>query len=235
MKKQGDYTSRFLKKISLFSELDNDEIESVYKLITFNDVAKKTVVLQEGEDGNSLFIIISGSVKISYYAPDGREVVLSLLEEGAYFGEMSLLDKQPRSATVSTLGATRLAQIRRIDFERLLLQQPKVTLKLLAETVGRLRRTSKILERISTMDVPHRLYYYLKDFGDRFGEPEGDGMVIVKLPTHQMIADQLSTSRETISRAVSALKKERIMIKTNKSSKVKVDMVSLETLLQAIS
>jgi len=232
---QGNPMSDFLKKVPLFSELDDAEIASIYKLITFNDVPKKSVVLQEGEDGNSLFIIISGSVKISYYAPDGREVVLSLLEEGAYFGEMSLLDKQPRSATVSTLDATRLAQIRRVDFERLLLQQPKVALKLLAETVSRLRRTSRVLERISTMDVPHRLYYYLKDFGDRFGEPEDNGMVLVKLPTHQMIADQLSTSRETISRAVSALKKERIMIKADKLSKAKIDMVSLETLLEAIS
>lgn len=225
-----------LRFIPLFSELDEDEIKSIDDLITLHDVAKKTVVLQEGEDGNSLFIIISGSVKISYYAPDGREVVLSLLGEGAYFGEMALLDKKPRSATVSTLDDTRLAQIRRVDFERLMLKQPKVALKLLTETVQRLRRTSQILERISTMDVPHRLYYYLKDFGDRFGSGgEGDGMVTVQLPTHQMIADQLSTSRETVSRAVSALKKDGIIVKTNAPGDSKVDMAALEILLQAIS
>ncbi len=223
-----------LKHIPLFSELSDDELASVYKLITFHDVAKKTVVLQEGEDGGSLFIIIEGSVKISYYAPDGREIVLSLLESGAYFGEMSLLDKQPRSATVSTLTDSKLAQIRRVDFERLLLQQPKVTLKLLAETVNRLRRTSQLLERVSTMDVPHRLYYYLKDFGDRFGQKCADGTVIVKLPTHQMIADQLSTSRETISRAASALKKEGIIRKTENPGESKMDMEALETMLQAM-
>jgi len=227
--------SEFLKRVPLFSELNDDEIGSIYKLITFNDVAKKTVVLHEGEDGNSLFIIISGSVKISYYAPDGREVVLSLLEEGAFFGEMSLLDKQPRSATVSTLDDTRLAQIRRADFERLLLKQPKVALKLLAETVSRLRRTSQVLERISTMDVPHRLYYYLKDFADRFGQTTADHMATIQLPTHQMIADQLSTSRETISRAISTLKKEGIIIKTDHPRKSKIDMRSIEVLLQAIS
>ncbi|MDQ6989677.1 MAG: Crp/Fnr family transcriptional regulator [Mariprofundaceae bacterium] len=224
-----------LRFVPLFSELDKQEIESVQKLITFHEVPKKTVVLQEGEDGNSLFIIINGSVKISYYAPDGREVVLSLLGEGAFFGEMSLLDKEPRSATVSTLDHTRLGQIRRHDFERLLLQNPKIALKLLTETVGRLRRTSKILERISTMDVPHRLYYYLKDFGDRFGKEGADGMVTVQLPTHQMIADQLSTSRETISRAVSALKKDGIIIKVDNPGDSKMDMASLEVLLQAIS
>ena len=223
-----------LKHVPLFSELNDDELASVYKLITFHDVAKKTVVLQEGEDGGSLFIIFEGSVKISYYAPDGREIVLSLLEAGAYFGEMSLLDKQPRSATVSTLSDSKLAQIRRVDFERLLLQQPTVTLKLLAETVSRLRRTSQLLERVSTMDVPHRLYHYLKDFGDRFGQENADGTVVVKLPTHQMIADQLSTSRETISRAASALKKEGIISKTDNPGESKMDMEALETMLQAI-
>ena len=226
--------NHLLRNIPLFSELNDNEIEAIHKLITFHDVAKKTIVLQEGEDGCSLFIIISGSVKISYYAPDGREVVLSLLEEGAYFGEMSLLDKQPRSATVVTLSDSRLAQIRRADFERLLLKQPKVALKLLAETVSRLRRTSKVLERISTLDVPHRLYHYLKDFADRFGKEETNGIVTVQLPTHQMIADQLSTSRETISRAASTLKKEGIIIKSDKPSESKLDMESLETLLQAI-
>lgn len=75
---------------------------------------------------------------------------------------MSLLDKQPRSASVMTLTDTRLAQIRSANFERLLLQQPKISLKLLKETVNRLRRTSQILARISTMDVPHRLYYTSK-------------------------------------------------------------------------
>ncbi len=223
-----------LTHVPLFSELDSEELESVNKLITYHDVAKKTVVLHEGEDGGSLFIIIEGSVKISYYAPDGREIVLSVLKEGSYFGEMSLLDKQPRSATVSTLSDSKLAQIRRVDFERLLLQQPKVSIKLLAETVNRLRRTSQLLERVSTMDVPHRLYYYLKDFSTQFGKEDADGMIIVKLPTHQMIADQLSTSRETISRAASALKKEGIIIKTDNPGESKMDMEALETLLQAI-
>jgi len=223
-----------LKKIPLFSELDDEEFGLVQKLITFHDVTKKSVVLQEGEEGNSLFVIISGSVKISYYAPDGREVVLSLLAPGDFFGEMALLDNSPRSATASTTAQTRLAQIRRDDFERLLLQKPQVTLKLLKEIVTRFRRTSQVLERISTMDVPQRLYFYLKDFADRHGSPTKSGMVKVLLPTHQMIADQLSTSRETISRAMSSLKKEGILEKTGTPGESQIDMVSLATLLEAI-
>ncbi|MFQ5582032.1 MAG: Crp/Fnr family transcriptional regulator [Mariprofundaceae bacterium] len=222
-----------LRKIPLFSELDEAELDAVAALVSSRDVPKKNVVLHEGEMGEALFIILKGSVKISYYAADGREVVLSLLEEGSFFGEMSLLDKQPRSATVSTMEDSRLAQIRRSDFERLMLAQPALTLKLLSEVVTRLRRTSQVLERISTMDVPHRLYDYLRDHCGRFGEEGEDGFFTLKLPTHQLLADQLSTSRETISRAISTLKKDKIILPVANGSEVRIDKDALETLLEA--
>jgi len=180
-----------------------------------------------------LYIILKGSVKISTYSYDGREVILSLLESGAFFGEMSLLDRQPRSANVTTLEASTIIQIRRKNFEHLLLKTPSLTLKLLTEVVSRLRRTSLILERISTMDVPHRLYSYLQDFCERFGTLKGEQMM-VRLPTHQLIADQLSTSRETISRAISSLKKEKIICPIANSRSVCIDMEAIETLLLAM-
>jgi len=222
------------RKIPLFSELNDSELDAIVALASNTQVSKKSIVVQEGEMGNALYVILKGSVKISYYAPDGREVVLSILQEGSIFGEMSLLDKQPRSATVSTLEDSKLAQIRQKDFERLLLNQPQITLKLLTEVVSRLRRTSMVLERISTMDVPHRLYDYIQDYCNRFGKEGEDGFSSVKLPTHQLIADQLSTSRETISRAISALKKEEIILPSEGRGEVRVDMDAIETLLFAI-
>ncbi len=222
------------RKAPLFSELNDSELDAIVALASSSSVPKKSIVVQEGEVGNALFVILSGSVKISYYASDGREVVLSLLHEGSIFGEMSLLDKRPRSATVSTLEDSRLAQIRQNDFEHLLLDQPQIALKLLTEVVSRLRRTSMILERISTMDVPHRLYDYIQDYCKRFGAKDEDGYYAVKLQTHQLIADQLSTSRETISRAISALKKEGILLPSEGRGEVRVDMDAIETLLFAI-
>jgi len=221
------------KKVPLFSEMNEAEIKSIVALATTHNISKNNVVVHEGDDGNAMFIVLQGSVKISYFAPDGREIILSLLESGAFFGEMSLLDKQPRSATVTTLEASKIAQIRRNDFERLLIKSPSMSLKLLAEVVSRLRRTSLILERISTMDVPHRLYSYLEDYCNRFGKETPQGCKI-KLPTHQMMADQLSTSRETISRAISSLKKESIILPTSTSREVCIDTDAIETLLLAL-
>ena len=223
-----------IKAIPLFSELNDAEIDAITKLVSIRKYPKKRLIVQEGETGNSMFIILDGSVKISSYAVDGREVVLSLLEKGTFFGEMALLDKKPRSASVVTMVETELGHICRLDFEQLMLQMPQLTRKLLAEIVSRLRRTSSVLERISTMDVPQRLYNYLRDYCQCFGSQSIDGDFEVKLPTHQLVADQLSTSRETISRAISALKKEGIIIPLQGRGRVRVDVRGLDTLLQVM-
>jgi CRP/FNR family transcriptional regulator, cyclic AMP receptor protein len=224
-----------IRKVPLFSELDDRETDAVMALVSTRNVPRKSIVVQEGDVGDSLFVILKGSVKISSYTAEGKEVVLSLLGEGGVFGEMALLDRQPRSATVSTMEDSSLAQIRRPDFERLLLDQPSIALKLLSELVSRLRRTTQVLERISTMDVPHRLYNYILDFCLRHAEGAAGGAAPqVRLPTHQLIADQLSTSRETISRAISTLKKEGIIIPVQGRSLVRIDMQALETLAEAM-
>jgi len=221
-----------LKVVPLFSEFNDVEIDAIAALVSTQKYPKKMLIVQEGEMGNSMFIILRGSVKVSSYAADGREVVLCLLGKGAFFGEMALLDAAPRSATVITMEDTELGHIRRADFERLMLQMPRLTRKLLAEMVSRLRRTSAVFGRISTMDVPQRLYNYIRDYCLRFGSPDANGDVEIKLQTHQLLADQLSTSRETISRAISALKKEEIITPLEGRGRVRVDMHALETLLQ---
>jgi len=221
---------QILQQASLFSELNLQELNAIAAIIKIKREGRQSLIVQEGERGDRMFIILKGSVKVSYYTQDGREVILSLLEKGEMFGEMSLLDAQPRSATVTTLEETEMAMIRRSDFQNLMLENSHIMLKIMNEIVARLRRTSQVLERISTMDVPHRLYVYLLDCCKKTGQQDQVGCFIIKVPTHQLIADQLSTSRETISRAISALKKKKILIAQKKRSEVAVDIEALETL-----
>jgi CRP-like cAMP-binding protein len=221
-----------LRKIPLFAELDENELQAVAALAIRIDTPKKNIVVHEGEPGESLYIILNGEVKVSSYTMDGREVVLALLGKGSFFGEMSLLDKERRSATVTTMQDSRFAHIRRRDLVPLLLEQPAITVKLLAEVATRLRRTSRVLERISSMDVPHRLYAYLIDHCQRFSQQDSDGRCTTVLPTHQLLADQLSTSRETISRAISVLKKKGILVQGDGRGKMRVDIDELEYMLE---
>jgi len=217
-----------ISSVPLFSELDEAELTAISKLVASKHVGKNTIVVQEGESGDTMAVILSGSVKISQYANDGREVVLCLLEKGSFFGEMALLDTEPRSATVTTMEESELGFIRRGDFARLMLEMPRLTSKLLAEITRRLRRTNLVLGHISTMDVNHRLYAYLNDYCEQFGNLRPDGRIEIKLPTHQLVADQLSTSRETISRAISALTKDGVIIPLVGRGRVKVDVSALD-------
>jgi len=217
-----------ISTVPLFSELDETELEAIGGLVSRKHIGKNTIVVQEGESGDMMAVILSGSVKVSQYASDGREVVLCLLENGSFFGEMALLDTEPRSATVTTMEESELGLIRRKDFARLMLEMPRLTSKLLAEITHRLRRTNLVLTHISTMDVNHRLYAYLNDYCEQFGRLRPDGRIEIKLPTHQLVADQLSTSRETISRAISALTKDGIIIPLVGRGRVKVDVDALD-------
>jgi len=220
-----------LKKIPLFSELDEGELQAVAALASSIEVVKNSIVVQEFDAGDSLFVILSGQVKVSTYSIDGREVVLALLGKGSFFGEMSLLDEAPRSANVSTMQDCKLANIRRSDLVPLLLEKPAISLKLLSEIASRLRKTSRVLERISSMDVPHRLYAYLVDHCQRFSQQDDDAWYTTVLPTHQLLADQLSTSRETISRAISQLKKDGILKQGQGRGNMRVDVERLENIL----
>lgn len=222
-----------LRKVPLFAELDQGELASIAALASSIEIPAKSMVVQEFDIGDSMYVILEGEVKVSTFSAEGREVVLALLGKGSFFGEMSLLDEEPRSANVTTMERSKLANIRRRDLVALLMERPTIALKLLAEIAGRLRKTSRVLERISSMDVPHRLYAYLVDHCQRFGQPGRDGRYATVLPTHQLLADQLSTSRETISRAISQLKRDQVLEQGARRGQMKIDLERLEEMLDA--
>ncbi len=226
-----------LRKVPLFSELSDENLLSIAKLGHVDAVPANTMVLQEGDTGNSLFIVLEGRVKICYYAPDGREVILSILEEGQFFGEMALLACHNRSATVITMTTSRLAQIRCQDFKDLLRQHSDIAVSMLSEVTKRLRRTSLLLERLSTMNVPGRLYMLILDQCQRtktlLHSEQTENTPVIELPIHQVLADQIATSRETVSRAISGLKKNGILTPVEgKNNFFRVDVRALETLAQ---
>jgi len=220
-----------LRKVPLFAELDENELKAIAALASSTEVPKKSIVVQEFDPGNSLYVILNGEVKVSTYSIDGREVVLALLGKGSFFGEMSLLDEEPRSANVTTMQDCKFANIRRSDLVPLLLEQPLISLKLLTETASRLRKTSGMLKRVSSMDVPHRLYTYLVDHCHHFSQQDPNGWYATVLPTHQLLADQLSTSRETISRAISQLKRDGILKQGEGRGKMHINVDTLEHIL----
>lgn len=189
-------TSDLLKTIPLFADLDEQDLETLANAKMTRRFQRNAIVLHEGDQSNALYIIDSGQVKVSRINEEGKEVVLCILSEGDHFGEMSLIDDQPRSASVITKTSCEFSLIRKQDFEKLLLQKPELALAMMRSLCYRLRLADRSIESLALMDVYGRIARLLLDSAS-----EQDGKLVVpgKL-THKEIAQMVGSSREMVSR-----------------------------------
>jgi CRP/FNR family cyclic AMP-dependent transcriptional regulator len=199
-----------LKSVPLFSHLGEDDVRAFAALTRERTYPKGSVIVFEDDPGDALYLVASGQVKVVLIGEDGREVILSVLGEGTFFGEMALLDNQPRSAHVIAMEESRLLLLRRDDFQARILQSPAVAISLLGELSGRLRLADEKIGSLVLLDVNGRVAALLL----RLAEDEG-GDTITKKLTHHTIAQMIGSSRETVSRTMRALV-ERDIITVNR-------------------
>ena len=173
----------FLATVPLLSRIPPDELRRFGELTREKQYPKGSVILFEDDPGDSLFIVRSGRVKVVLVAEDGREVILGVLGVGEHFGELSLIDDQPRSAHVIAMEDATLLVLRRDDFRRRVESNPSVAWALLAELSRRLRRADGKIGGLVLLDVPGRIARLLLDVADEGGTPTID-----KPLTHQIIA-----------------------------------------------
>ena len=189
-----------LKKVPLFSDLADAELARFAEVTREREYPKNRVILFEDDPGDALYIVSSGQVKVVLIGEDGREVILSVLGDGDFFGEMALIDDEPRSAHVIAMKDSQLLVLRRDDFQAQLVAQPKIGLKLLRVLVQRLRRADEKIGGLVLLDVNGRVARLLLDLAD-----EGGGPRITRRLTHHTIAQMIGSSRETVSRAMREL------------------------------
>lgn len=153
-------------------------------------------------------MIVSGKVKVTNVGPEGKEVILSVLGAGDFFGEMSLLDEEPRSATVTATETTEMLTLRRREFMDLLNRNPHMLQSLLATLSGRLRHANAQIRSLALLDVLGRIAKLLIEIAEKDGRKLLDGSVVFRRPTHQEIASMVGTSRETVSRMIGELNRD---------------------------
>jgi len=190
-------TEQFLATVPLLSGLDTGELVRLSEITREKTYPKGSVILFEDDPGDSLFIVRDGRVKVVLVGEDGREVILGVLGIGEHFGELALIDDQPRSAHVIAMEDAGLLVLRREDFRRHVEANPKVAWSLLGALSKRLRRADDKIGGLVLLDVPGRIARLLLDFA------EESGTELVERPlTHQTIAQMIGASRETVSRAM---------------------------------
>lgn len=194
-----------LRSIPLFSELSDEDLTKISEQTVTQIYKKDNMVLIEEEVGSTMFIILGGRVKISRISDEGREVILSILMDGDFFGEMSILDGQTRSANAVTLEDTELLIVRRENFLRLLHDYPQISINLLKELAHRLRRSDSQIKSLSLQNALGRVASTLLRIADDSGTIKQGKVEIASLPPQQDLANMAGTSRETISRVIKSL------------------------------
>ena len=200
-----------LQSVSIFWDLNEDELGHIADKMVAKHFENGNYIFLEDSEGEQCFFVLEGSVKVTRLSKDGREVILAMLNEGEFFGEMSLLDGESRSANVIALEKTKVLTLDRNDFIEVVNDYPQIAVQLLKELARRLRKSDRQIASLSLSDAEKRIALCIIRFADEQGVIQNGKVSIPKTPIQQDIANMAGTSRETVSRALGLLEKEDLI------------------------
>jgi CRP/FNR family transcriptional regulator, cyclic AMP receptor protein len=202
---------RLLKRVPLFAKMSDTDVEQVADRCLHKDCHKEQVILVEEEVGQTLFIILRGTVKITRASDEGREVIITILKAGDFFGELAILDGKGRSASVVSMEESELLTLRRSDFHHLLEKFPTIGLEMLRVLADRIRKADAMIENLTLQDAVGRVGSTLIHVAEQTGYMRGPSMIIAKLPVQQDLANMAGTARETISRVMAVFESKKLI------------------------
>ena len=208
-----------LRHIPLFSSVGDEDLEAVAALLIERRFPKNKTIVEEGLPGDYMYVIREGRVQVSKLSDDGREKILEFLDAGDFFGEMSLLDNAPRSASCRALVESRVLALSRGDFLNAMRKSPDLAMAVVQELTRRLRQIDEQASSLSFQRVKERT----KGLLTRLAKDDVGPRRITPALTHQQIADMIGTSRETVTRALKGLKGEGWLEQDGKKYLVPVD------------
>ena len=200
-----------LQSVSIFWDLNEGELGHIADKMVAKHFENGNYIFLEDTEGEQCFFVLEGSVKVTRLSKDGREVILAMLNEGDFFGEMSLLDGESRSANVIALEKTKVLTLDRNDFIAVVNDYPQIAVQLLKELARRLRKSDRQIASLSLSDAEKRIALCIIRFADEQGVIQNGKVSIPKTPIQQDIANMAGTSRETVSRALGILEKEDLI------------------------
>ena len=200
-----------LQSVSIFWDLNENDLGHIANKMVAKHFENGNYIFLEDSEGEQCFFVLEGSVKVTRLSKDGREVILAMLNKGDFFGEMSLLDGESRSANVIALEKTKVLTLDRNDFIAVVNDYPQIAVQLLKELARRLRKSDRQIASLSLSDAEKRIALCIIRFADEQGVIQNGKVSIPKTPIQQDIANMAGTSRETVSRALGLLEKEDLI------------------------
>lgn len=196
---------RFLKEIPVFKSLPDNYLSRFAKDFIVFQVKKGETVFYQSDSSADLYIVLEGAVRASLLNQEGHELVLAAFDKGEFFGEMSLLDGKPRSATMIAAEDSTLGMLKRERFLSAVKNDPMIAIDLLSALVQRLRMADDMIESLAFLDVNQRLLKLLLQTAKAEGEKDKSGFFRIKKLTHRELAARTGASREAISKVIKVL------------------------------
>jgi CRP/FNR family cyclic AMP-dependent transcriptional regulator len=190
-----------LKAVPFFTQLSDRELDLIRAVAAEKNYPKNAVVLTEGEMGDSLYMIQSGKVKVFIGDEEGRELILKILGPGAFFGEMSMIDKQPRSASVTTIEPSTFLVLSHSNFERCVEQAPHIGNMVMQCLAQRVREADRKIGTLALMDVYGRVASTLLELAVY----QNGKLVVGEKLSQQDLANMVGASREMVNRILKDL------------------------------
>lgn len=204
-------TGALLKSVVLFRNMPPKMLLELSQRLRFVNYRGQTDIFHAGDEGATMYIILRGAVKIFVPAIDGREVVLAVHRAGDLFGEMALLDAEPRSASASTMEDTEMATLNRTDFHEVLERHPEAQRAIIEVLVERLRATNQSIQDAYLLDVPGRLARRLMLIADEHGNDTERGRDIGLRVSQQELANMIGASRVAVNKQLQAWRQRGIV------------------------
>ena len=202
-----------LNRINIFSDLSEDECANLKPLCKPRNYLKNSMIILEEEYGDLVFVVKTGTIKITRVNDEGKEVILALLGPGEMFGELAILDGEARSANALAQENCELLAINKEDFLDILKNNFSVSYNVMYELAKRLRKSDQQIEALSLSDAEHRIGVSLLNLAEDMGVIRKGKVTIQNLPFQQDIANMAGTSRETVSRVLKILEKKSMITK----------------------
>jgi CRP/FNR family transcriptional regulator len=200
-----------LKRTALFKELDDMTLSLLAQHAAPRHYRKDEILFLAGEEAQGLFVIVSGSVR-AFRENEGREQVIHVEHAGATVGEVPVFDDGTYPSTVAAEVDTDTLFLHKRDVRRLSLQHPEIPLAAVKVLASRLRRCAELVEALSLKEVGQRVARFLVSEARRHGQPTSDGVCLTLTQTNQQIAAHVGSVREVISRALSRLQHDGLIV-----------------------
>ena len=209
---------QILKTVPLFSSLSDEQLRVLSPCLQLRTYPRNTFILRAGEETDALYVILSGRVKVLIPDEEGHEVILSVMGPHEFFGEMGLLDDQPRSASAETLEPCEMLRFSKTGFMNCLKDNFELAMVIIRNLVRRLRDADRKIESLALIDVYGRVARLIMDMAE---EIDGN-WVVQRAPPKQEIAHMIGASREMVSRVVKDLQ-EKGLIRAEKRKIIVLD------------